>query len=114
MFILCQAEAYVNTTSNDLVLSNGAVSNSILKAAGQTLQDECSKHVSKNGRVQVGDIVVTGAGNIPCKHIIHTAGSNYDSSNPADSEKVCVKYGVHYNGEHVINFRYWKKPYKTA
>jgi len=83
-----QAEAYVNTTSNDLVLSNGAVSNSILKAAGQTVQDECSAHVSKNGRVQAGDVVVTGAGKIPCKYIIHTAGSSYDRSNTANSEKV--------------------------
>lgn len=89
-FIVCsfQAEAYVNTTSSDLVLTSGAVSKSILNAAGQTLQDECSKHVSSNGKLQPGDIVVTGAGNIPCKHIIHTAGSNYDNSNTSNSEKV--------------------------
>ena len=85
-----QAEAYVNTTSNDLVLSIGAVSNSILKAAGQTIQDECSKHVSNNGRLQAGDVVVTGAGNLACKHIIHTTGSNYDISNASNSEKVSL------------------------
>ena len=79
---------YVNTTSNDLVLSNGAVSKSILQAAGQAIQDECSKYVSKNGKLQAGDIAITGAGNISCKLIIHTAGSNYDSSNTSNSEKV--------------------------
>ena len=64
------------------------MSKSILKAAGQTIQDECSQFVSKNGRLQPGDIAVTGPGNIPCKHIIHTAGSNYDISNSLKSEKV--------------------------
>ena len=84
-----QAEAYVNTTSTDLILSNGAVSKSILQAGGQTLQDACSQYVSKNGQVQPGDVVVTGPGNIPdCECIIHTAGSNYDSSNTSNSEKV--------------------------
>jgi len=72
-----QAEVYINTTSSDLTLKNGAVSKSILNAGGQTIQDECSQFVSKNGNVQPGDIAVTGPGKIPCKHIIHTAGSNY-------------------------------------
>ena len=34
--------------------------------------------------------MVTGAGNLACKHIIHTAGSNYDSSNASNSEKVSL------------------------
>ena len=84
-YIFSQAEVYVNTTSSDLSLTNGAVSKSILNAAGQTIQDECSQFVSKNGRLQPGDTAVTGPGNIPCKYIIHTAGSNY---NGASSEKV--------------------------
>ena len=83
-----QAEVYVNSTSSDLVLSNGAVSKSILRAGGQTVQDECTNHVSKNGRVKPGDIVVTRAGNIQCKHIFHTACSNYDNLNAKNSEKV--------------------------
>ena len=86
-----QAEVYVNTTSNDLKLSNGAVSQSILNEGGQALQNECDQYISQHGNVSFGDIVITGPGNIPCKHIIHTVGSNYDSSNSVQSEKVLYK-----------------------
>ena len=71
-----------------MVLSNGEVSKSILRAGGQTVQDECKEYVSTNGNVQPGNIAVTGPGNIPCKFIIHTAGANYNSSNITKSKKV--------------------------
>ena len=87
-FIVSQAEVYVNTTSSDLTLTNGEVSKSILRAGGQTVQDECKKFVSTNGNVQAGSIAVTGPGSIPCKFIIHTVGANYNSSNVSKSEKV--------------------------
>ena len=44
--------------------------------------------------------MVTGAGNIPCKHIIHTSGSNYDSSNASNSEKVAMFVCVHVANAH--------------
>jgi len=68
------------------------VSKSILNAAGQAVQDECSQFVSKNGSVQPGDIAVTGPGKIACKYIIHTAGSNYRG---VSSEKVIATLQVH-------------------
>ena len=78
----------MNTVSNDLVLSNGAVSRSILRTGGPALQDECNQYISNHGKVQIGEIVVTGPGNIPCKNIIHTIGTTYNKSNTSKSEKV--------------------------
>ena len=43
MFML-QADLYVNTVGSDLVLKNGAVVYSFLKAGGQALQDECDAY----------------------------------------------------------------------
>ena len=78
----------MNTVSNDLVLSNGAVSRSILRAGGPVLQDECNQYISSNGKPQIGGVVVTGPGNIPCKHIIHTVGAKYNKSAVMTSVKV--------------------------
>ena len=78
----------MNTVSNDLVLSNGAVSRTILKAGGPALQDECNQYISGNGKPRIGGVVVTGPGNIPCKYIIHTVGAKYDKSNVSKSVEV--------------------------
>ena len=81
-FIL-QADALVNTTDTNFGFG-GFVAQALLKAAGGALKDEC---VSK-APVPVGDVAVTGAGNIKCKHIIHAVLPNYDGPG-GQSEKVC-------------------------
>ncbi|XP_060731718.1 protein mono-ADP-ribosyltransferase PARP14 isoform X2 [Tachysurus vachellii] len=62
-------DAIVSSTNTSLDLSSG-VSGAILKAAGQTVVDECKKL-----GVQPGDgVVLTTAGQLPFKHIIHMVG----------------------------------------
>ena len=78
----------MNTVTNDLVLSIGAVSRTILRAGGPALQDECNQYISSNGKPQIGGVVVTGPGNIPCKLIIHTVGAKYYKLAVLKSEKV--------------------------
>ena len=78
----------MNTVGTDLVLKNGAVSRAFLKAGGQALQDECNNYVASHGCLSVGGVVVTKPGAIPCKHIIHTVGSTYNTSNEKQSKEV--------------------------
>lgn len=80
-----QADVYVNTASDSLNLRQGAVAASFLKAGGSVLQDECSAYVAQNGKVPIGEVVVTGPGSVHCKKIIHTVGPVYDGKR---SEKV--------------------------
>ena len=75
-----QADVYVNTTSASLDLSNGAVAQSLLKAGGPALQDECTKYNRANGDVAVWNIATTGGAGLKCKHVIHTVGSQYDGA----------------------------------
>ena len=87
---------YVNTTASDLLLNRGAVSKSLLKAGGQRLQDECTAHVQRHGNVKGWSFATTGPGNLKCKHVIHTVGSNHDGAG-GSAEKVgflqtaCIK-----------------------
>ncbi|OWF49179.1 Poly [ADP-ribose] polymerase 14 [Mizuhopecten yessoensis] len=64
-------DVIVNTTSCDLELTNGAVSSSILKAAGQSIQDEC--HVGYPDGIQHGNVATTTGGQLKCNLIFHGA-----------------------------------------
>ncbi len=69
-----QALAYVNTTNTQLNLSHGAVAQALAKAAGPSLQAECTAAAP----VQVGSVTVTKAGALHCDHILHVVAPNYD------------------------------------
>ena len=81
---LLQADLYVNTCGSDLVLKNGAMARSFLKAGGQALQDECNGYISQNGQISVGGVVLTKPGAIPCQGIIHTVGKEYNGKESED------------------------------
>uniref|UniRef100_A0A8C4NK42 Poly [ADP-ribose] polymerase n=1 Tax=Eptatretus burgeri TaxID=7764 RepID=A0A8C4NK42_EPTBU len=65
-------DAIVNSTNSALNLNTG-VSKAILEAAGKSVVDECKA----KGQQPADGVVVTGAGNISCKHIIHTVGQTH-------------------------------------
>ncbi|KAK3598397.1 hypothetical protein CHS0354_019800 [Potamilus streckersoni] len=66
-----EVDVIVNTTSYSLDLSNGAVSQSLLKKGGQILQEECKmKYLSG---IKDGDIAVTRGGNLDCQIVCHGA-----------------------------------------
>ncbi len=80
LFQLPQADVYVNTTNHSLDLSRGAVAQSLLKAGGPALQDECNTYHRTNGDVAVWDIATTGGASLKCKHVIHTVGGQYEGA----------------------------------
>ena len=83
MFTL-QADLYVNTVGSNLVLKNGAVAYSFLKAGGQALQDECDAYIRQHGQVPVAGTVIAKPGVIPCLGIIHTVGTEYTGKQSED------------------------------
>jgi len=50
-------------------LAIGAIANAMSKAGGPALQDELKK--LKETTADMGDIVHTGPGNLPCRYVIH-------------------------------------------
>ena len=78
-FIIFKVDVIVNTTSPNLVLSNGAVSSLILQAAGPSLQTECTDYVQKVPSLAIGEIAVTKGYNLSCRHIYHGSCIGWDN-----------------------------------
>lgn len=73
-------DAVVNAANEDLQ-HIGGLALALLKAAGPELQKISNDYVSRNGKIRPGDAIVTGACNLPCKHVVHAVGprfSDYD------------------------------------
>uniref|UniRef100_A0A8B9GKG8 Poly [ADP-ribose] polymerase n=1 Tax=Amazona collaria TaxID=241587 RepID=A0A8B9GKG8_9PSIT len=69
-------DVVVNAANEDLK-HNGGVAWALLKAAGPEIQQECDELVKKSGSLQPGCVVITGAGKLPCKNIIHAVGPRW-------------------------------------
>ncbi len=63
-----EVDAVVNAANNDLRLGSG-VAGAIRTKGGPSIQQECERH----GPVAVGEAAITGAGELPARHVIHAA-----------------------------------------
>ncbi|XP_028840585.1 protein mono-ADP-ribosyltransferase PARP14-like [Denticeps clupeoides] len=73
-----EADAVVNASNEDLA-HIGGLALALLNAAGPQLQEECNLHIKKKGKLSAGDAVVTKAGNLPNKCVVHAVGPRYHS-----------------------------------
>ena len=60
--------AIVNGANNHLLLGAG-VAGAVARRGGPSIQAECTRH----GSIRVGAAAVTGAGDLPCRFVIHAA-----------------------------------------
>lgn len=73
-------DAIVNA-ANDRLWMGGGVAGAIKRAGGQEIEDEAVR----KGPVTVGDAVVTGAGRLKARHVIHAVTMGQDLQTSAET-----------------------------
>lgn len=81
-----QVDVIVNAANSSL-LGGGGVDGAIHKAGGKTILDECQQIRNRQGKCKTGEAVITTAGNLSAKKVIHTVGPVYNGGKRIETEK---------------------------
>ncbi|XP_058644826.1 protein mono-ADP-ribosyltransferase PARP14 isoform X2 [Onychostoma macrolepis] len=72
-------DAVVNAANEDLK-HIGGLALALLQAAGPSLQQTCDQHTKANGPLKPGEAIITDAGRLPCKYVVHAVGPRFSDS----------------------------------
>jgi O-acetyl-ADP-ribose deacetylase len=86
-----EADAIVNAANSSL-MGGGGVDGAIHKAGGPAILAECKRIVAKQGSCPAGQAVITGAGRLPARFVIHTVGPVWRGGNNRERELLADCY----------------------
>lgn len=84
-------EAIINAANTSLLGGSG-VDGAIHKAGGKIILEECQKIRNKQGGCKVGEAVITSAGELPAKYVIHTVGPVWNGGNNNEESLLSLAY----------------------
>jgi O-acetyl-ADP-ribose deacetylase (regulator of RNase III) len=86
-----EVEAVVNAANSSL-MGGGGVDGAIHRAGGPAILEECKRIVAKIGRLPTGEAVITTAGNLPARYVIHTVGPVWRGGGRGEPELLAKAY----------------------
>ena len=79
------ADVIVNAANSGL-MGGGGVDGAIHRAGGPVIHAACMKIVAEKGGCPAGEAVITGAGNLPAKYVVHTVGPVWRGGHAGEDE----------------------------
>lgn len=86
-----QVEAIVNAANTSL-LGGGGVDGAIHRAGGKIILEECQKIRNRQGGCKVGEAIITSAGNLQAKYVIHAVGPVWNTGNHNEEQLLASAY----------------------
>jgi O-acetyl-ADP-ribose deacetylase len=84
-------DAIVNAANSSL-LGGGGVDGAIHRAGGPSILEECKQIRQEQGTCPPGQAVVTTAGNLPAKNVIHTVGPIWNGGKVGEEQTLADAY----------------------
>jgi O-acetyl-ADP-ribose deacetylase len=80
-------DAIVNAANSSLA-HGGGLAAAIVHRGGPVIQQESDEWVLKHGLVPPGGVALTGAGQLPCRAVIHAVGPIWEGGGEGEDEKL--------------------------
>ena len=94
-----EVDAIVNAANKELI-GGGGVDGAIRRTGGEAVVKACDAIRKQQGGCPTGTAVITTGGNLPARHVIHTAGPVWQGGNEGESDllascyKACLQLAV--------------------
>ena len=86
-----EGDALVNAANTSL-LGGGGVDGAIHRAGGPVILEDCRIIVARQGGCEGGEAVITRAGRLPARHVIHTVGPVWNGGQKREQELLANCY----------------------